>query len=345
MRTRPRLVILNPTCLEVVDEFRSWIKSLDVDLVAEESFRLLRDDQIGRVLEGAHGLILPAAIRQLPVAKQMQDNPGLQVLSIAASGYEWLDVDAATRNGIVVTHAAGNGGAEVVADYAFGLMLSVARQISHHDQLLRLGKSQRGMGTSLWGKTLGVVGLGHIGRATVRRALGFSMKLLVTTPRPDMDFVRQHHIELVPLDELLRRSDFVSLHVRLNGETKEVIGARELGLMKSTAYLINTARQQLVDETALTRALLEHRIAGAAIDDPPLIPDSPLLQLPNFVCTPHLGNRAIDGVHAVFELAIENAVAVLKGWRPHLAINPDVYNGSMRAPRPLGDSATVVCRT
>ncbi len=256
----------------------------------------------------------------------MERHRSLRAFSIAASGFEWLDVAAATRHGIVVTHAPAEAGSEVVADLAVGLMLAVARRIPHHDALLRAGSRERGMGVSLWRKTLGIVGLGNIGRAVARRARGFAMRILATDPTPDLEFAAAHGIKLVPLAELLRASDFVTLHTRLNDKTRGMIGARELALMKPSVFLINAARQELVDEAALAQALRAGRLAGAAMDDPPLDPRSPMLALPNFVCTPHLGNRAREGMDAVFRLAVENVLSVLGGERPASIVNPEVYD-------------------
>jgi phosphoglycerate dehydrogenase-like enzyme len=137
------------------------------------------------------------------------------------------------------------------------------------------------------------------------------------------------------MDELLRRSDFVSIHVRLNPDNMRMIGAREFGLMKPTAYFVNTARQQLVDETALTEAILSGRIAGAGIDDPPAMENSPLLRLPNVVFTPHIGNRVLESMDAVCEYAYQAALDVVQGRRkPELLRNPQVYGGPLRAPYP-----------
>ncbi len=323
-------MILNPTCLDVLDEHRDYLDSRDVSWTADAAFRSLRPDQVDDVLAGAEALILPASLRYLPLAEHMERHTSLRVLSIAASGFDWLDVEAATRCGIVVTYAPVREGVEVVADMTWGLMLAVARQIPHHDRQIRNGRYDRGMGVSVWGKTLGIVGLGRIGRAVARRAAAFEMQVLATEPNPDKEFVRKYGIELVSLDDLLRRADFVSLHVRLDAQTRNMIGSRELALMKPTAYLINTARVELVDDEALTAAVTDGRIAGAALDDPPVRPDSPLLKLPNAIFTPHLGNRAIEGVNAVFRAAIDNALAVLEGRRPELVVNPEVYNGPLR---------------
>jgi D-3-phosphoglycerate dehydrogenase len=320
------LLILNGTCLDVIEEHRAWLNSLDAEIIAEPSFRTMKDSEVDAILAGADALILPAPIRNLPLARHMEKFTTLKTLSIAASGYDWLDVDAATRCGIAVTFAPVPEGAEVVADMTFGLMLAAARQIPHHHELIRNGDYSRGMGVSLWKKTLGIVGLGNIGRAVARRAAGFEMKILAVEPYPNQEFVRQHGIELVELDDLLQRSDFVSLHVRLDNQTEGMIGKRELSLMKPSAFLINAARQKLVDEAAMTEAVLARRIAGAAMDDPPEDKKSPLFALPNFVCAPHLGNRAIEGVNAVFKCAVENAITVLHGQKPKYLVNPAVYD-------------------
>ncbi|MBI4601531.1 MAG: hypothetical protein HY721_06160 [Planctomycetes bacterium] len=332
---RPRLVILNPTCLDVIDAHRDDLDARGVRWAADPAFRSLQPDQVDQVLAGAEALILPSALRSIPLAEHMERHPSLRVLSIAAIGFEWLDLETATRCGIVVTHAPVREGVEVVADMTWGLMLAVARQIPLHDRQFREGRRDRGMGVSVWGKTLGIVGLGRIGRAVARRAAGFEMRVLASEPRPDPQFVREHRIELVGLEALLRRSDLVTLHVSLDARTRGMIGERELAWMKPTAYLINAARTEVVDAEALAAALAGGGIAGAALDVPPPRPE-PLLGLPNVVFTPHLGNRAIEGVHAVFRCAVDNALAVLEGRRPELVVNPEVYGLPLRAPGPCG---------
>lgn len=331
MKPKPRLVILNATCLDILEEHRAWLDAQECDWIADDGFRTLRSDQIDAAFQGAHALILPAAIRNLPLAEHMERHASIRVLSIAASGYDWLDVDAATRCGVVVTYAPVREGAEVVADLAWGLMLSVARQIPHHHEQILRGCYDRGTGTSLSRKTLGIIGLGNIGRQVAQRAAGFDMRVLAVEPMPDRAFVAAHNIELVSLDELLRQSDFVSLHVRLDSATQGMIGRREFGLMKPSAILINTARSELIDHEALTAAVLNRRIGGAGLDDPPARPDSPLLGLPNVVFTPHMGNRAIEGMHAVFRSALVDALAVLRGERPRFVVNPEVFDQPLRS--------------
>ncbi|HEY8666543.1 MAG TPA: NAD(P)-dependent oxidoreductase [Tepidisphaeraceae bacterium] len=226
----------------------------------------------------------------------------------------------------MVSNSIPNEGIEVVADQTFALLLAVARQIPHHHEAMRAGRPDRGTGTSVWGKTLGIVGLGNIGKAVVRRARGFDMHILASTPHPDREFCRKFGVEVVSLEHLLAASDFVSLHLRLNPQTRGIIGPAELAAMKPGAILVNTARPELVVETALTDALLAGRLGGAGLDDKPTDWNGPLLHLPNVVCTPHLGNRAIEGMRAVFETALFDAVRVLQGQRPVHLLNPEVYD-------------------
>jgi D-3-phosphoglycerate dehydrogenase len=262
----------------------------------------------------------------------MERAPHLRVISLAGSGYDTIDLAAATRQGIVVTNAPVREGSEVVADMAWGMLLAVARQIPHHDRRIRAGDLRRGTGTSPWRKRLGIVGLGNIGRAVARRAAGFEMDLLATEPRPDRDFVAKHNINLVELDELLARSDFVSLHVRLTDQTRKMIGPDELATMRPTAFLINTARRDLVDEDALVAALEAGQLAGAALDDPPGQPDSPLIGMDNVVLTTHLGNRAHLGVNAVFRCAVQNTVDVLIGGHSKYMVRSDVVRQRTSGP-------------
>jgi phosphoglycerate dehydrogenase-like enzyme len=331
--SKPNLVVLNGTCLDVVESQRAWIESLGVRLLADQSNRTSGEVETRALIRQAHAVILPAGLRSAPSDELMAESKRLRVCAIAASGFEWLDVAAATRHGIVVTYAPGGEGAAVVADLAWGLMLAAARQIVHHHNLLSRGDMSRGMGSGVSGKALGIVGLGAIGKEVALRATGFRMRVLAHDPYADKAFAAEHHVELVPLDTLLRESDFVSLHVRLSEQTRRMIGPRELAMMKPTAFIINAARQELIDEAALADAILNHRLAGAGLDDPPGEAGMKLFGLPNVVFTTHLGNRALEGVVAVFRTAVESAVAVLRGQRPQFVVNPEVYERKLRSPQ------------
>ena len=182
------------------------------------------------------------------------------------------------------------------------------------------------LGTDITGKILGIVGMGRIGQAVARRAMGFGMRILYHDMAPVPVAEEEYQAEFVALDELLRQSDFVTLHAPLTDETKHMIGRRELGLMKKTAYLINTARGPLVDEGALVEALREGVIAGAGLDvyedEPELAPG--LADLPNAVLLPHLGSATLETRTKMAEMAAANVIAALKGKKaPHI-VNPEV---------------------
>jgi phosphoglycerate dehydrogenase-like enzyme len=333
----PQIVVANGTCLDIFNDNLDWIRSLNAEIVADESFRNVDATQIGGLLSNAHGLIGPVPFQLSHAHLQMA--PRLRVISLASSGHDSIDLEVASRCGIVVTNAPAPELAEVVADHCWGLLIAIGRQIVQHDRRIRAADMYRGIGVSPWRKTLGIVGLGMIGQAVARRAAGFEMHVLATEPNPDDQFVRKHNIELVELDDLLARADFVTLHVRLTDETRCLISHSELARMKPTSFLINTARRAVVDEGALAHALSTGQLAGAALDDPPSTQQSPLLNLPNVLFTTHIGNRATTGVNAVFRLAVQNAIDVLAGRRPPHVLNPETFEAiNNRSPTRVGPS-------
>jgi phosphoglycerate dehydrogenase-like enzyme len=330
MPAKPNLLVLNGTCLDIVEPERRWIESLGVNLFAEQSYRTLDEKAIREVLDLADAIILPASVRSSPSNDLMTSARRLRVCAIAASGYEWLDVAAATKHGIVVTYAPGGDGAAVVADLTWGLLLASARQIVYHHNLLQRGDMTRGIGTGVTGKTLGIIGLGAIGKEVALRAAGFKMKVLAHDPFANPIFAAEHGIKLVAMDDVLRESDFISLHVRLSEETRGMIGERQLAMMKPTTIILNAARKELIDEAALVDAILNRRLAGAGLDDPPSDAGKRLFGHSNVVFATHIGNRGLEGMIAVFRTAVEDAVAVLRGERPKFIVNPDVYEKGLR---------------
>lgn len=239
----------------------------------------------------------------------------LKVISRYGTGCDGIDLDAARELGIAVTNTPG-ANAESVADLAFALMLCCARHICPMDAALRAGQEEKPRsGTLLYGKTLGVVGTGRIGKGVIARAAGFSMRILAYDPYPDYAFLRTHRGEYTDLDTLFRQADFISLHCPLTTETAGLADERRLGLMKREAILVNTARGGLVDEDALCRTLYEGRIAGAALDATNRAPlrESPLLMVPNCILTPHAGAATREAGERMGLMAAQNALDVLQG--------------------------------
>ncbi|MCX7795189.1 MAG: D-glycerate dehydrogenase [bacterium] len=257
--------------------------------------------------------------------------PQLKVVSNYAVGYDNIDVNEATKRGIVVTNTPGVL-TETTADLAWALILSTARRIVEADKFTRAGKYQGWapmlfLGQDVYGKTLGIIGMGRIGQAVARRAKGFNMKVLYNDIRriPE-ELEKELNATFVSLDELLEQSDFVSLHTYLSPETYHLINEERLKKMKKTAYLINTARGPIIDETALVRALKEGWIAGAGLDvyefEPKLVPG--LAECENAVLLPHIASASVETRTKMATMAAENLLAVLAGKVPPNPVNPEV---------------------
>lgn len=254
--------------------------------------------------------------------------PRCRVFANMAVGFDNVDVAAATRCGILITNTPGVL-TETTADLAWALILSVARRVVEADKFFRTGRwpgwgPLQFLGRDVHGATLGIVGAGRIGTAVARRSAGFEMKLLYADPKPS-EGIEALGASRVPLDTLLRESDFVSLHVALTADTRHLIGPRELTLMKPTAYLVNTTRGPVVDEAALVDALRAGQIAGAGLDvyeDEP-VPAPGLTSLKNVVCLPHLGSATHATRAKMAGMAAVNLIEALKGSRPPNLVNPD----------------------
>jgi glyoxylate reductase len=281
----------------------------------------------------AHGK--QALVTQLsdPIDGSVMDAAGedLRVIAQVAVGYDNIDVEAATRRGIVVTHTP-DVLTDTTADLALALMLATARHVVAADAYLRRGEFDRWKidlfcGEDVHHRTLGVVGMGRIGQAVARRGRGFDMEVLYHN-RTRLPGEREEAlgVRYADLDALLERADFVSLHTPLTPETRHLIGAAQLARMKPTAILINTARGPVVDEVALAEALALGHIGGAGLDvyeeEPAVHPR--LLELPNAVLLPHIGSASWATRRRMCTLAAEDALAVLRGERPAHPLNPDV---------------------
>src|SRR5215469_16506761 len=257
--------------------------------------------------------------------------PKLRIAANVAVGFDNIDVDACTKRGVVATNTPGVLD-ETTADFAWTLMMAVARRLSEGEQLARSGQWKgwnldQLCGADVWGKTLGIVGFGRIGRAVARRAFGFQMKVIYTDAvRVSEEVERSLNAEFRDMNSLLGESDFVSLHVPLLPETRGLFDAPKFFRMKPTAFLINTSRGPVIEEAALVAALENSKIAGAALDvfeNEPFL--HPGLKRPNVVLTPHIASASIETRTKMAVMAANNIVALFKGQRPPNILNPDTF--------------------
>ncbi len=256
--------------------------------------------------------------------------PNLRIVANVAVGFDNIDVPACTARKIAVTNTPGVLD-ETTADFTWTLLMAVARRLVEGDRMARSGAWTKWnldqlCGTDVWGKTLGIIGLGRIGRAVARRASGFQMNIIYNSTKPAApEIEKELHAEYMSRDQVFEQADFLSLHVPLNDATRGLVGPAELARMKRTAFLINTTRGPVVQETALIDALERGVIAGAALDvfeREPIIPDG--LRRDNVVLAPHLGSASVETRTKMALIAVENAIAFFDGKRPPTILNPDV---------------------
>jgi glyoxylate reductase len=323
---RPRIFVSQPVAQSAVDRLRA-VGSVTV---FPDDSRIIPKGKLIAAVKKAD--ILFCLLHDKIDRDVIAANPKLRHIAAQSISPSNIDVAEATARGVPVT-VVPPVTTEATADLTFGLMLAVARRMVEGDRLVRAGKFPGGqsrhlLGAYVWGKTLGLIGGGGlIGKAVARRAQGFGMRVLYWTPRrkPESE-EREAGLTFVSLDELLRESDFVSLHQPLNAQTRHQLGKREIGLMKKTAFVINTARGPIIDETALVRALKGKKIAGAGLDvfehEPKVHPE--LKQQKNVVIVPHLGSATVEVREEMANIVVDNILALLDGRRPPNIVNPEV---------------------
>ncbi len=286
-------------------------------------------DQLAALLRGRDGAL--TLLTDTIDGDVLDREPQLKVVSNFAVGYDNIDVEAATARGVAVGNTPDTL-TETTADFAFALLMAAARRVTEGADYVRAGRWETWgprllLGRDIHGATLGIVGFGRIGKEVARRARGFGMVLLATDAYEDPAAAAEFGVTYVPLDELLRRSDFVTLHVALTPETTGMIGTDAFATMKREAILINAARGPVVDTDALVTALETGEIAGAALDvtDPEPIPaDHPLLRLPNALVVPHIASATVATRDRMAEMAARNLIAVLRGEPAPSIVNPEV---------------------
>ncbi|MCW8161812.1 MULTISPECIES: 2-hydroxyacid dehydrogenase [Pseudomonadaceae] len=294
-------------------------------------------EAVAAALCRVHGLIGG----KLQVSPAMLDEaPQLEVVSTISVGYDNLPVAELSRRGILLTNTP-DVLTETTADTAFMLIMASARRLVELANMVREGRwtqhvGEPHFGHDVNGKTLGLVGLGRIGQAIARRALGFNMRVLYSNASPKPVLEAEWGIERRSFEQLLAESDFVCLSVPLTEETEHLLGYEQCRAMKRSAFLVNIARGKVVDEAGLIRALEEGLIAGAGLDvfeQEPVAPDSPLLRMDNVVTLPHIGSATHETREAMANCAVENLCQALRGERPRDLVNPEAW--ALRHPHPL----------
>ena len=308
--------ILNAAC-----EVDYWTRPERIS--KEELFRRVKDQ------EGLVCLLTEKVDEEL-----LASAPKLRIAANVAVGYDNITVADCTKRGVAATNTPGVLD-ETTADFAWTLLMAVARRLGEGEALARSGEWKgwdldQLVGADVWGKTLGLVGFGRIGRAVARRAAGFQMKVIYyDSVRVPLDVERGFHAEYRDLSALLGEADFVSVHVPLLPETRGLFNTKTFAQMKPTSFLINTSRGPVVDEAALAQALESKKIAGAALDvyeKEPLIP--PGLKRPNVVLAPHIASASLETRTKMACMAAQNVVALFKGQRPANILNPEVLKAS-----------------
>ena len=314
----------------VFDEAVSFLKN-HVQVDGNPTDQVLAPDALEEGIQDVNGVL---ALLTDSISPQLMDRcPKLKVIANFAVGFDNIDIKGATERGILVTNTPGVL-TETTADFAWSLMLATARRVVEADRFVRAGKFDAWgprmlLGHDIYGKVLGVVGLGRIGQAVARRAQGFGMRVLFYDPYPVGDDVAAElGAESVPMDTILRKSDFVSLHVPLLESTRHLIDDEALRSMKTTAILINTSRGPVVDENALVRALTADVIAGAGLDvyefEPALVEG--LMGLDNVVLAPHIASSSHETRLRMCMMAGQNLLSGLNGDRPANLVNPEAWD-------------------
>lgn len=286
--------------------------------------------QLLQAVRNADGLV--SMLSERIDAELLDHAPQLKIVANYAVGYNNIDIEAATRRGVMVTNTP-DVVTDATADLAWAIMMAIARNVCVVDRYVRSGewtewRPERFIATDITGATLGIIGLGRIGRAMARRAAGFDMRVIYFDLHRAAPKVEQEcRAEYQPLDGLLSEADFVTIHVPLNEVTQHLIDARALSLMKPTAYLVNTARGPIVDESALVAALQNRSIAGAALDvyeNEPLLTEG-LAELPNTILIPHLGANSRRTRERMATMTADNIIAALSGQMPPDLVNQEVW--------------------
>jgi D-3-phosphoglycerate dehydrogenase / 2-oxoglutarate reductase len=317
-------VLIAPAPLaDLKGKFVDVLRAAGFELVYHGKGHQLNEDEL---LVALNGIRASLAGSEPYTPKVLAAHPQLHVIARAGVGYDAVDLPSATAHGVAVTITPGTN-QDAVAEHTFALILALVKNLIAQHLGVKTGTWPRGANLPLRGRTLGIAGLGRIGKAVALRGEAFDMKLLAYEPYPDKAFAAAHKVELVPLERLLAESDFLSLHLPMSAESKHLINKKTLARMKPTAFLINTARGGLVCEADLLEALKTKKLAGAGLDvfeqEPP--GKSPLFELDNVVLTPHAAGVDLQSRDDMALSAAEAIVSLSRGeWPAEKVVNPEV---------------------
>ena len=289
------------------------------EIIKNETSKPLNNREMSEKIKDVDGIIIGIDDLNAQIIKQARN---LKIISKYGVGVDNIDIKAATAQGIVVTNTP-KANIDAVADLTFALMLALARRIPEANRETKAGNWKKFIGTSVWRKKLGVIGLGKIGRQVVKRAQGFEMEILCHDIIQEEEFARQFDIRYVDLETLLKESDYITIHAPLNDATRDMIGYKELEMINENAFLINTSRGGIINEKALYDALKNNEIKGAALDsykeEPP--ENSPLMELENVIMTSHNGAYTKEAINNMGIQATQNLIDVLEGREPQNRVN------------------------
>ena len=307
-------ILITPTSFQkpVNAKAREMIEAFADEIVYNPQTRPLTAEEVASLLDGVDGYI--AGLDYITAEALANAPASLKVISRYGAGVDRVDLAAAKQKGIVVTNTPGTN-STAVCELAFGLMLSLARHIPQMDNAVKRGEWPRANGVELAGKTLGIVGMGAIGKKLATRAIAFGMDVIAYDPYFDTAFAAEHGIRQMELNDLIPQADVISLHVPLTEQTRHMIGTEQIARMKDGSFVINTARGGLVDEAAAAEAIKSGKLGGIGLDafevEPPT--ESPLMGLDNVVLTPHAGAHTDEAVAGMGLMAVQNLIDVLQG--------------------------------
>ena len=307
-----------------MDKINKALEDAGYELFLNNCGRRLSEDELIEQLQGMDAFL---GTTNPFTERVFEACPQLKIIARTGVGVETIDIEAATKHNVAVTSTPG-AGAEAVAEYAMYMMCTVARRVVEADYGAKHGDWSRFVGGALFHKTLGIVGTGNIGRTLAKIASGFDMKVIAYDAFRNEEWAKENNVTYCDsLEDLLRVSDFVSVHVPLIPSTIDLIGKEELALMKPTAYIINCARGGIINEGALYEALRDKVIAGAGLDvfvSEPVNADNPLLTLPNCICSTHNAGSSLDGKNRLLEFTARNLIEFAQGKKPYGLLNPEI---------------------